>query len=216
MKSISLFIFDLDGTLINTLEDLAASVNHTRAHFGKKPLATEVVRSYIGEGINTLLHRVLDGQAELVDEALSVYKQHHCQNQFVHSVLYPSVKDTLNFFQNVPMAVITNKNMEFCGPLLQHLGIAHYFKMVVGADYGLPLKPAPDALLKIMEECRATKEHTIIVGDGETDMEAGKAAGVMTCAVTYGFRSAEKLKQTAPDFMINGFSELKKLFVPLK
>ena len=86
--------------------------------------------------------------------------------------------------------------------------------MVLGADAGLPLKPAPDAVQKIMAELKAPQERTVIVGDGTTDMRAGKAAGVITCAVTYGFRSEDELRKAGPDHVIHELSELKKLFKP--
>ena len=112
------------------------------------------------------------------------------------------------------MAVISNKTTEFVVPLIERLGIAHYFKMVIGADYGLPLKPAPDSVQRIMDECGALKERTAIVGDGTTDVRAGKAAGIITCSVTYGFRSEEELRKAGPDYVIHSLLELKTLFAP--
>jgi phosphoglycolate phosphatase len=110
--------------------------------------------------------------------------------------------------------VITNKTMEFSKPLLDRLGIGHYFKLVIGADHGLPLKPAPDSVLKITAEFNVPKERTVIVGDGTTDIRAGKTAGIITCSVTYGFRSEEELRKAGPDYIIRTFSDLQKLFTP--
>ncbi len=104
--------------------------------------------------------------------------------------------------------------MEFVGPLLDRLDISRYFKLVIGADSGLPLKPAPDAVQTIMAEFKAPKERTLIVGDGNTDVYAGKAAGIITCSVTYGFRSEEELRMAGPDYLIREISELIRLFVP--
>ena len=216
MKSIDLLIFDLDGTLVNTLGDITASVNYTLAHFGKQPLDTNIVRRFVGDGTKALVERTLGGRSAHIAEAVNIYKDYHRRNLVVHSTLYPSVKDTLEYFKDLPMAVITNKSSEFCGPLLERLGIEQNFKMVVGADYGLPLKPAPDAVLKIMAEYSVQKERTVIVGDSLTDINAGKAAGVITCAVTYGFCSEDELVNAGPDFLIRNFSELKKLFTPVK
>jgi len=111
--------------------------------------------------------------------------------------------------------VISNKSMEFVGPLIERMGIAGYFKIIIGADSGLPLKPAPDSVRKIMSEFGISKEQTVIVGDGTTDVRAGKAAGIITCSVTYGFRSEEELKKAGPDYIIRTFSELQKLFMPV-
>ena len=112
------------------------------------------------------------------------------------------------------MGVITNKAREFSEPLLERLGIRNYFNVIIGADDGLPLKPAPDSIQKIRETLHVPREHTVIVGDGTTDVRAGKAAGVTTCSVTYGFRPEDELRSAGPDYIIHDFSELKKLFLP--
>jgi phosphoglycolate phosphatase len=216
MKPISLLIFDLDGTLVNTLEDITASVNYTLARLGRQPLEADAVRRYVGDGIEVLIARALGERSRLVNEAVEIYKNHHRRNLVVRSVLYPLVRETLEHFQSLPMAVISNKTMEFVGPLLDCLDISRYFKLVIGADCGLPLKPAPDTVLKIMLEFKVPKEGTVIVGDGTTDVRAGKAAGVITCAVAYGFRSEEELLKAGPDYVIHALSELKNLFKPMQ
>jgi phosphoglycolate phosphatase len=214
MRPLRLLIFDLDGTLVDTLEDIAASVNHTLTHLGRNPISTEAVRQFVGDGIEALMARALGGSTDSLPEAVTVYKEHHRKNLVVHSSLYPAVQETLEHFRALPMAVISNKTTEFVAPLIERLDIARYFKMVIGADYGLPLKPAPDSVKRIMDECGAPKERTVIVGDGTTDVRAGKAAGVITCSVTYGFRSEEELRKAGPDYVIHSPSELKTLFTP--
>lgn len=216
MKPIELLIFDLDGTLVNTLEDIAASVNYALARIGAGPLALDAVRQYVGDGTETLMTRSLGGRGERLDEVLDLYKEHHRRHLMVHSSLYPSVKETLEHFKSLPMAVISNKTMEFVGPLLDRLAIRQYFRLVIGADSGLPLKPAPDAVRKIMAECNVALERTVIVGDGTTDVYAGKAAGVITCSVSYGFRSEEELRKAGPDYLIHRVSELTNLFEAAK
>jgi phosphoglycolate phosphatase len=110
--------------------------------------------------------------------------------------------------------MISNKAAEFIGPLLEGLGIGRYFKIIIGADAGLLLKPAPDAVLSILSALKVPKERAVIVGDGTSDILAGKAAGVLTCAVTYGFRSEDELRKAGPDHVIHELSELKDLFKP--
>jgi phosphoglycolate phosphatase len=216
MKPIGLLIFDLDGTLVNTLEDIAASVNHALAQVGTGPISRDAVRQYVGDGTEALMKRSLGGRRERLDEAVDLYKEHHRRNLVVHSSLYPSVKKTLEHFKSLPMAIISNKTMEFVGPLLDRLAIRHYFTLVIGADSGLPLKPAPDAVQKIMTEFKVPRERTVIVGDGTTDVYAGRAAGVITCSVTYGFRSEGELRTAGPEFMIHDLSELMNLFKAAK
>jgi len=214
MKPIALLIFDLDGTLVNTLEDITSSVNYTLDRLGRQPLPLDTVRRYVGDGIETLMMRSLGGQAEGIDDAVAIYKEHHRANLVVRSTLYPSVRETLEYFKSLPMAVISNKTREFVDPLLDSLGIIGYFKTVIGADSGLPLKPAPDTVRKLVAETGAARDRTVIVGDGTTDIRAGRAAGVITCSVTYGFRSEDELRKTGPDYVIHALSDLKELFVP--
>lgn len=214
MQQISLLIFDLDGTLVNTLEDITASVNFTLQKLGRKPVPLDTVRQYVGDGIEMLMTRALAGSDEFLPDAVGIYKVHHSRNLVVRSSLYPAVRETLEFFKELPLALVSNKTREFVEPLLARLGIADYFTSIIGADDGLPLKPAPDAILKIMAAAGASKERTVMVGDGTTDVLAGKAAGVVTCAVTYGFRAEEELRKTGPDYVIREFSELVELFTP--
>jgi phosphoglycolate phosphatase len=213
MHPIGLLIFDLDGTLVDTLDDIAASLNHTLLLLGRQALGRDQVRQLIGDGVRTLLLRALNGNETRLPEALTLYKEHHRRNQTAHSKLYPGVHETLEHFKGLPLALISNKSSAFIGPLLESLGIDRYFVSVIGADQGLPLKPAPDALLSVMAERGVLKERTVMVGDGTTDMEAGKAAGVITCAAAYGFRSEPELLQCGPDHIIHDIRELKELFV---
>ena len=212
MTSIDLLIFDLDGTLVNTLEDIASSVDHTLARLGKAPIGLDAVQRYIGDGIETLLIRALGGEPADLSAAVSIYKEHHRKNLVVRSQLYPGVLETLEYFKSIQMAVISNKSTEFISPLLDRLGIARYFTTVIGADAGLLLKPAPDSILRAMTVSGASKERTVMVGDGTTDIRAGKAAGVITCAVTYGYRPEEELLQAGPDHVIHSITELTILF----
>ncbi len=214
MKPIGLLIFDLDGTLVNTLEDIASSVNFTLQKLGRPVMPLDAIRQFVGDGIEMLMRRALGGRDEFLPDAVGIYKVHHSRNLLVRSRLYPSVIDVLEHFRAVPMAVISNKTSEFVQPLLDGLQISRYFRTVIGADRGLPLKPAPDAVLRILSDAGVPKENAVMVGDGTTDIRAGRAAGIMTCAVTYGFRSEEELREAGPDFVVHEFSELKDLFTP--
>ena len=201
---------------MNTLEDITASLNFTLQKMGRQPVPLDRVRQYVGDGIEMLMTRALGGRDELLSDAIGVYKVHHSRNLVVRSRLYPQVIETLEHFKALPMAVVSNKTLEFVQPLVESLGIARFFRMVLGADAGLPLKPAPDAILHIMRSLEVPKEETVMVGDGTTDMEAGRAAGVGTCSVTYGFRSEDELRKTGPDYVIHALSDLKELFAPAK
>ncbi len=214
MRPVSLLIFDLDGTLVNTLEDIAASVNFTLQKLGRPVIPVESVRQFVGDGIEMLMRRALSGRDELLADSVGIYRVHHSRNLVVRSRLYPAVADALEYFHALPMAVISNKTSEFIEPLLAGLKISGYFNMVIGADSGLPLKPAPDAVRKIVAAFKTPNDRTVIVGDGTTDVRAGKTAGIITCSVTYGFRPEEELRRAGPDYIIHSLSELKTLFSP--
>ena len=214
MRPIRLFIFDLDGTLVDTLEDITHSVNFTLGKLGRPLLHLDTVRQLVGDGTGALLSRALDGHDDLLEQAVGIYTVHQSRNLVVRSRLYPGVRETLDHFRQLPMAVVTNKAREFSEPLLVELGIRPYFGMVLGADSGLALKPAPDAFLKVLRDLAVPKEQAVVVGDGTTDMLAGRSAGITTCAVTYGFRSEEELRRAGPDHIISAFPQLRTLFRP--
>ena len=214
MIPIRLFIFDLDGTLVDTLEDITHSVNFTLGKLGRPLLHLDTVRQFVGDGTSVLLSRALDGHDDLLEQALGIYRVHQSRNLVVRSRLYLGVRETLEHFRSVPMVVVTNKAKEFSEPLLVELGIRPYFGMVIGADAGLPLKPAPDAFLKVLRDLAIPKERAVVVGDGTTDMLAGRSAGITTCAVTYGFRTEEELRRAGPDHVITTFAQLRTLFRP--
>jgi phosphoglycolate phosphatase len=214
MRPVRLIIFDLDGTLVNTLEDIAASVNFTLGHLGLPALPVERVRQCVGDGVRMLLTRALDGRIDLLGDAEGIYKLHHAQNLSVHSRLYPGVRETLEHFRFIDLAVVSNKTSDFVGPLLKGLGVERYFRVVLGADSGMPLKPAPDSLLYIMKVLKVPKDYGLMVGDGTTDIRAGRAAGVTTCAVSYGFRSEAELREAGPDLMIDRITSLSDHFRP--
>lgn len=212
MRPIRLFIFDLDGTLVDTLGDITASVNFALTKLGRKPVPLDRVRQYVGDGTAMLLNRALGDRHDLLDDAIGIFTVHYSRNLTVRSRLYPGVQETLEHFRSLPMAVVTNKARALSDPILEELGIRPYFGVVIGADEGLPLKPAPDAFLQVMHHLAVPREHTAVVGDGTTDIAAGKAAGISTCAVTSGFRSEEELRRAGPDHLIRSLTELKDLF----
>jgi len=209
-----LLIFDLDGTLVDTRRDLANAVNYALRQLGRNELGLKTLTSYVGDGLRKLLERALDDPS---DSELESARQHfrHFYKEHVadFSQLYPGMLEALENFNDKKKAVLTNKPQEFTDALLQRLEICKYFEFVIGGQPNLKLKPDPDGALKILAHLAAPPSRTIIIGDGENDILAGKAAGIITCAATYGFRPAEKLLALAPDFVVDEPMALKNFIV---
>lgn len=213
MKQIDLLIFDLDGTLVDTRRDLANSVNFALNALNLPALQIEEVMSYVGDGLKKLLDRSLpkDG-LENIGEVIDIFREHYREHCLDFSGFYPDVVNILNYFQDKKMTVVSNKPEEFTRLILEGLRIADFFEIILGGD-SLPLmKPDPGPILHILDKLNASNEKTAIVGDGTTDIEAGKAANILTCAVTYGLKEKEVLLKMEPDFMIDDIVELKKIF----
>ena len=186
-----LVVFDLDGTLIDSREDLAASVNLTRGEFGLPPLSTEKVTSYVGDGVRKLITRVFAGYEGKfnLDEALVHMRRHYEANLVARTTLYPGVAEGLMSLRGkgVKLAIVSNKPTEFCGRIMDHFGLGALFDFVIGGDSGMPLKPDPASILHCLDGVGAAKSNAWIVGDNHTDLAAGRNAGIKRCFAAYGF-----------------------------
>ena len=182
------FIFDLDGTLVDSRRDLATAVNLLRAHYGLPPLDVNTITGFVGNGPNKLAERSLKGIDYNILEALDMLGKFYSEHLLDHTQLYPGIENCLDTLssQGFVIAVATNKLQRFCGDILRHLGIMNYFDMVVGAG-DIPLKPAPDMLSHILEKTSSDPASSWIVGDNYTDLESGRRAGMQRCFAKYGF-----------------------------
>lgn len=207
--AIELLIFDLDGTLIDTSLDLAHAVNFALRESGKAPLALDEVLRLVGDGARALLTRALGqpSEEELLF-ALQKFREHYAAHLADHSKPYPGITDVLAFFHQTKKAVLTNKPQEFTLALLERLRLAQAFVLIQGAQAQVPLKPDPASLRGMLVRLQIPASRALMIGDGENDVLAGQASGVMTCAATYGFRPAEKLLALAPDCVIHAPSDL--------
>ena len=210
--SIELLVFDLDGTLIDSKEDLVLSVNAVRGRMGLEPLAQEKVAAYVGAGVTVLVRRALGERAteEAVDQGVQFFLDYYGAHMLDHTVTYPGVREALKGLEGRKLAVLTNKLVRFSQAILAGLGIARYFARVYGGNSFEQKKPNPIGLLAIMREMNTLPASTMMVGDSETDVLTGRNAGVWTCGVTYGL-APETLKEAAPDFVLSHLEELPAL-----
>lgn len=203
---IKAIFFDLDGTLLDTLEDLADSVNHVLTKHSMQNRTLDEIRSFIGNGIPTLIARSVPAgtDAELlkkcVDEMQAYYKEHSdiktCPYKDIDFVL-----EVLNTIQ-IPCVVVTNKAEESAKILCENK-FAGRISLVIGDNGTDRLKPAPDNVFRALETLKLKKEEILYVGDSDVDIETAKNAGVTSIGVSWGFRDAELLKSKGADYIID-------------
>jgi phosphoglycolate phosphatase len=207
MQKIKALIFDLDGTLIDSVADLANSVNYTLAAIGLPGHTDEEIKSYVGDGVQKLIKRSL-GQDHLkkFDEAFAIFMEHYGAHCTDNTVLYPGVAETLpRLAENYTLAVLTNKSRAFSVKILAALEVLHYFKEVLGGDSLPTKKPDPAGIIYVAEKWHLTPDQMIMVGDHATDIEVGQRAGCQTVFINGGIGETRGL---IPDLTIDTFTEL--------
>ena len=183
------FIFDLDGTLINSKLDLVTSVNAMLRQMGRAQLPTELVATFIGHGAPQLIASAL-GPGATEDQrrtGLSLFMTHYQQHQLDVTRAYPGVVEALDSLAGFPMSVLTNKPTNMSIEILQGLGLAKYFRSIYGGDSFEKKKPDPAGALTILQEIGVPPAQAAMVGDSEVDMQTARNAGMLAVAVNYGF-----------------------------
>lgn len=211
-----LVLFDLDGTLLDSVPDLALAVDRTLAALAR-PLAGEAsVRDWVGNGAQMLVKRALayGGHDEpddaLFEQAFALFLQHYGQCCAEQSQLYPGVREYLNFLQEsqVDMGLVTNKPISFTETLLDEFDLRRYFSVVLGGDSLVEKKPHPLPLLHAMTARSVAAEQTLMVGDSRSDIKAAQAAGCRVVAVTYGYNHGEPVSLYLPDIIVDDLMQL--------
>jgi phosphoglycolate phosphatase len=209
-----LFIFDLDGTLIDSKLDLAHAVNATRAHMGSAPLPHERIYSYVGNGAPMLVRRSLgDGATdEAVEAALAYFLTYYSEHMLDYTALYPSVRETLEKLDNGErrLAVLTNKPVRISRAILDGLGVGRHFFRVYGGNSFEQKKPNPIGVETLMHETGVSKDRAVMVGDSAVDVQTARNAGIPCCGVTYGFQP-EGLEASPPDYLIERMDQIFKV-----
>lgn len=212
------FIFDLDGTLVDSGRDLAVSANFVRARFGLPELPESVVVSYVGDGVGKLVERALadlsgPSAAERVAEGLDVFMDHHGRHCLDHSRLYPGVLETLRRFADFPLMVATNKSRRFAVKVLAGLRIDGAFRRVVCGDDVARRKPDPEPLALCLQGLGVDPRDAAMVGDGINDVLAARALGCTAVGCAFGLTERSRLLATGPDLVLESFAELADHFV---
>ena len=208
-------LFDLDGTLVDSRDDLVTAVNLTLAEAGRAPLARGRVVGFVGEGVSKLIGRSLAASlgrepapAE-VEAGVLAFKRHYRAHLLERTRPYAGVAGALARFRDLPMAVVTNKPFEFALGVLEGLGLSEYFVAVLGGDSLPERKPHPAPLLEAARLCGAAPAACLMVGDSRVDVLAGRAAGMKTCGFAGGFRGRAELEEAGADFLFESFGELR-------
>jgi phosphoglycolate phosphatase len=207
--AVDLIVFDLDGTLADTLPDLTAAANFACRRLGLPEHSPEAIRGMIGGGEGKLMERLLGlAHQDQVEECLQLYLDHYTRHNGELTRVYPGVVETLERLQGKRLAVLSNKLRRLTQQALDAIGLARFFVAVRGGGAHLPLKPAPDQLLALTADMGVGPSRTLMVGDKTADIQAGRGAGTFTAAVTYGYGDLDVLTAAAPDFLLARFSQL--------
>lgn len=203
-------LFDLDGTLFNTLPDLAVSINVMLQQLNLSPLSFEQVKGFIGNGSRNLVRRCLMNSGEDPEKAHALFYEYYRQHCAEKTVPYPGVMDVLN--KNFRAAVLTNKPIVPTRRILSHFGLLGRFEFVLGGDSTLERKPSPAGIEYILNSAKVEKKEALMIGDDLPDLFASKAAGIDSVMLLKGFGKAEEILSHFPENSVEHFPELLNLF----
>ena len=207
------YLFDLDGTIINSLEDLADACNYVLREAGLPEHPVEAYRYFVGNGAYKLAERMLpekmrspENTAEYKARFDARYNGHYLDK----TKPYPGIRETLDTLKKkgAKLAVLSNKPDNFVRKICRELFGEDYFDAVCGQRDGVAKKPAPDGVFALMKELDAKPEETLFIGDSNVDMETAKNAGLKSAGVVWGFRGREELEQAGADYLVESAGEL--------
>ena len=201
------YLFDIDGTLLDSARDICGAVQQVLDTAGCPPVSFEFLQSYIGRHLIDLFQDVFPsyGTAQ-IDELIRQYRMIYLGRGHTLTRVYPGVSEALAALTG-RKGTATTKGTPTSRAVLEQFGLIQYFDHVQGTD-GFPSKPAPDVILTALAALGASPEECLMVGDSAADMEAGKRAGVKTCAVRYGYGKPEALAKFEPDYWIDDLRAL--------
>ena len=202
MATFSPILFDLDGTLVDSSGDIAAAVNRTLDDLDLPRLPRNEIVGFVGDGVRKLMERTLGRLGHPgVDDAIARFKRDYRAHCLEATRPYPGLPRLLAALETTPMAVVTNKPADFAHQILAGLGLRDRFAAVVGGDEA-PLKPDPAPIRLALERLGCDAPGGLMVGDHPNDVAAGRAAGLRTCGVLWGFDRGAAVRPSQPDHLI--------------
>ena len=213
MGRIKLVVFDLDGTLADTLPDIAGALEKVTAKYGEYGDLQQLVRKSIGNGAKKLVERVFDAlgiSKEHLEEDLAEYRALYAKDSCIDTVLYPNTLKVLEELKKrgIAMAVATMKPRESTKEVLEKMGIADYFSLVLSADDMQAPKPDPWSVYTCAKHEGVSPEQALMIGDSMTDVGAGKASGAVSVAVLGGYSDREKMLKSGADYLVEEIGAL--------
>jgi phosphoglycolate phosphatase len=209
-----LIIFDLDGTLIDSAEDLAISTNATRAHFALPPLEASIINSYVGNGAPVLIRKAMveEKPKAVLDEALTFFMRYYRAHALEHTRFYPGIKDAIERLAHNgnALGVLTNKPVRISRDILTALGVGPLFFRVYGGDSFPAKKPDPIGVATLISEASKQAAETVLVGDSGVDVQTARNAGVRSVGVAWGFQP-EAFEIFPPDLVVQQPEDLLRM-----
>lgn len=209
-------LIDLDGTLLDTIPDLASAANATRVELGLAPLPQDTIASYVGKGTEHLIMLTLSNNptgsvpsASDIRQGLEIFGRHYHAVNGEQAILYPGVLEGLNAFKDagLKMAVVTNKPTEFTHPLLNSAGLIDFFEHIVCGDTCARKKPDPMPLLHACDLLQVAPENTLAIGDSINDALAARAANITVLAVPYGYNEGMDVRTLEVDDIVMSIND---------
>lgn len=217
MKEYQTYIFDLDGTLLNTLDDLAASTNFALRSVGLPEHSVDDIRRFVGNGVRKLMERAIDGgdNNPVFDEAFAIFKQHYMEHGLDTTRPYDGVTDVLAKLkaEGKNIAVVSNKFYDATKELVAHF-FGQYIEVAIGERENIRKKPSPDTVLEALRMLGVGKEGAVYVGDSDVDYNTARNVGIPCISVLWGFRDEAFLRSVGADTFISSPYELVDSFSP--
>jgi len=215
-------LFDLDGTLIDSVPDLASAVNQMLEKLGRDTFSQDIIRYWVGNGAQVLVKRALSGQTDIDEEldpvlfekALDIFLTLYAKNLCKDTMPYPHVSRTLHSLSasGYRLVIVTNKPYDFVAPILKGLEIDSLFEFWLGGDSLEKKKPDPLPLLHACEKLNLNVEQCVMVGDSKNDLLAARSAGMQSIGVTYGYNYGEDIHIYEPNLVVDDFAEIRLAF----